>query len=1158
MGNKSLLIKSKGSVKSEVPGKWHLHDDIKSFILGIETGDILENVNAEVLNSLISGVPTPWARAKLFWFAFDYLQHHDPNIKTSGLIDFYRIILDEWKGIMALIALFPDRVSFSDPIYMDTHNDDLFEISGAFGRMLLEDSDLWSNQDNLIINPDEQPFVQLVYYQKQLIGSTSPFSIVFTGIDYSRLSNISDIKWYRNDKFEDPVKYLDRDKIQKLYLFLKNINDNFENYEGVVNSCRKEKPDLDLSGVKKVLREWKDEIFRMERGLKDFGPVAKYSNLITPFKGLLNSEQRVYYKKDGSLTFIEPDASELLFSISDLQVLLKEDKPIIGWFETNDKKQPLSASAVHYLQVNDVKDKSNPVKYFALPLSLYGIELFKNELSSLLNHSSTGAQLAGSISDQGNLIVELSVNIDGSPIKLNTKEYEIDWMTHNNKVIMWPNFISDYWNAYYLYSEFPDNTPGTKFTPFFKECETKDSDGSIIGGQRYLKKDGKVLFPDSDRTELTDARINVEQLVTYPVGQVSPEMHRYQVIKSNRPIAGLEIRVEVAGKKMIGGYLIVKNPDDSSMGKKKIEDLTSHISFSEAIVGFDFGSNNSCINYSLKTGIASAKPIIFQNRRLALVGLDSINHSIADRDELLFFSNEETLNGQVKSWLHEHDIRYITNNQGKEIAGGVPVNERNIFVKDMDKIKITTQVGTLHYNMKWLSDVDGMNKKSAFIKGLWMQICADLYADKLHPSELRWSYPGSMSANDLIQYNTIYNINLPQITPILDRAKQEPKSPAQIVSQTEAEAVCKYALSKEYGLTPSNLFLGIDVGGSTSDILLLARDKNLDNEPKLFKQSSVRIAAGVFFDAVTSSASFRRALYNFHESRSTNINVENIREILTESKKAPFYLNNVFDQLNDREFPLFYSQIGREASFVFALPAYVTGLLLYYAGKLAAKTIQENNLVDIKQIDLFPFGKGGRLFHWLQTYPGKNFSLPYFEQCFRAGYGSNSDGIRLKYRDDISIDNKSEVSIGLAVDKDLNYDSSLRFESDIFAEKGIRYLKNGQYVDIGENDNVISEYFERIGQFQFPEKFDNFNQFLKIFIEFVGLKVGFVRDIATLENRIGELNSLITSFIENDPEYKKAKALVASTNRFEYRFPIFMAVGLCYLEKILIPEVFKA
>jgi activator of 2-hydroxyglutaryl-CoA dehydratase len=76
-----------------------------------------------------------------------------------------------------------------------------------------------------------------------------------------------------------------------------------------------------------------------------------------------------------------------------------------------------------------------------------------------------------------------------------------------------------------------------------------------------------------------------------------------------------------------------------------------------------------------------------------------------------------------------------------------------------------------------------------------------------------------MSVYDQTQYKNIFNVQLPSITPIIDNASKKRLKPLLIKEQTEAEAVCKYALSQDYGLN-NNMFLGIDVGGSTSDILI--------------------------------------------------------------------------------------------------------------------------------------------------------------------------------------------------------------------------------------------------------------------------------------------------------------------------------------------------
>lgn len=1137
MGKAKLISSSEGSKKNP-EGKWYIYDEIKPFIRGIKAGELNPD---QVSSTLISGVPTPWARVKLFWFAFDYLQHEDPNITTSGLIDFYRVLCNEWKGLIALMALYPDRVSFSEPIYMDPKNTDLFDLTNGFGRMLFDDQDIWTD----LTKPDGLPYIQLLRYSEQVIGGTSPFSIVFPGVEYDNLKCATDIPWYRNGKFDDPMRFLDKDKLQKLYLFIKNINNNFADYEKNINLYRNDNP-LDFSGLKKFLRSWQDEI-KSKGTLQENGTVAKYPSLDKPYQTLLDSKQMVFQLMDGSFTFNRPSSqSDIKETLSDLQNILKDDKIILGWYESPDYKQPLSKSAVYYLQVNDINDTENPIKYFALPLSMEGVLMFSQQLNTLVSHRDPKFDIVGKISDQGHLIVDLTVKIDNQPYRLNSKEYQIEWMTLNNKVIMWPNFISANWNAYYLYTEYPLNVPGIKFVPFFKRYNEDEKSNKILTVKRL---DGvHVVYSNSEDSYLNDCELDITSLIKYPVGQVSNEMHKYEVIKSNCPIEGLEIRIENAGKKQIGGYLIVKSDtgDDDDL---KIHDYSTENSFQEAVIGIDFGSNNSCAYYLLQDN--KPRPIQFNNRRLSLVGIESKSGIIAEKDELLFFSNEPTPNGQVKSWLHEHDSRYSEHNEDKEIAGGVAVNEKNILVKEMNNKVITTQAGILHYNMKWLSDKSGLSQKTAYLKALWLSICADLYANKYSPSELRWSYPGSMSSYDKNQYNLIYTEMLPMLTPFINVKTRKTEG------QTESEAVCKYALSKDLGLTESNMFIGIDVGGSTSDILLLAKDINSENKPRLFSQSSVRLAAGVFFDAVIKSPTFRKAIYEFHESQK-RIHVENIKEILLDGQKAPFYLNCVFDQLTQDDFGVFYSYIGREASFVYSIPAYVTGLLVFYSGKLCAKTIQENNLSGI-EVHLLPFGKGGRLFYWLQTQPGSTLTNQYYEDCFKKGYGSGADKIKLKYRDDIAKENKSEVAMGLVSAQDLVLTEEVRNKSDIFAEKGIKFLRDGLFEDVKEDDIIANEYFENIDRFEFPQKLENFEDFLRIYIDFVGNKSGLVRNTAALENKSDDLAQYLSAFIKNDAEYNKAKQAKNQNHcPFEYRFPILIAEGLCFLEKILIPELFKS
>jgi hypothetical protein len=54
------------------------------------------------------------------------------------------------------------------------------------------------------------------------------------------------------------------------------------------------------------------------------------------------------------------------------------------------------------------------------------------------------------------------------------------------------------------------------------------------------------------------------------------------------------------------------------------------------------------------------------------------------------------------------------------------------------------------------------------------------------------------------------------------------------------------------------------------------------------------------------------------------------------------------------------------------------------------------------------------------------------------------------------------------------------------------------------------------------------------------------------------LKGKLKSFIENDTEYDKARRVKQPNAPIQYRIPILIAEGLCYLESVLIPEIFKA
>lgn len=224
------------------------------------------------------------------------------------------------------------------------------------------------------------------------------------------------------------------------------------------------------------------------------------------------------------------------------------------------------------------------------------------------------------------------------------------------------------------------------------------------GGEFLKNIDGEFWTGDYEPTPDQEKLVDVKKLVTYPAGQ-GENLPKYNIVGADKPLAGLSVSVKDTGKEVHAGFLIFR--------PQVIEDRTAFEMRGTATVGIDFGSNNTCVYYNEDN--KGATPVHFENYRSVLVGQENNDpKAIAENNELLFFTNYSSNNGQTKSWLHEHDNRYNCYNESLEVAGGVPVNRPNVLVKKMDQYEITTQAGILHYNMKWLDDDKGKQKKGAF------------------------------------------------------------------------------------------------------------------------------------------------------------------------------------------------------------------------------------------------------------------------------------------------------------------------------------------------------------------------------------------------------------------------------------------------------------
>ena len=178
---KSLVVKSQENVSGSA-GNWtDITTRMPNIIRTMVTGKMDEE-NAHKVTAALTGMPSVFARAVLFK---DALAKSQASTK-EGLYEFYANLLDEWRGIIAALAMDPalitrKRVYLEYTSAADSASHNVYEPKGAFGTALMDKKWLWvdSSQDEA----EQKPFIDLLLLENKLIGAASPESLFF-GVDY--------------------------------------------------------------------------------------------------------------------------------------------------------------------------------------------------------------------------------------------------------------------------------------------------------------------------------------------------------------------------------------------------------------------------------------------------------------------------------------------------------------------------------------------------------------------------------------------------------------------------------------------------------------------------------------------------------------------------------------------------------------------------------------------------------------------------------------------------------------------------------------------------------------------------------------------------------------------------------------------------------------
>lgn len=751
------------------------------------------------IGTIVSGIPSVFARATLFKGALDNILDKDADV--AGLMLFYKSLLSEWKGLISCIALnYKDiesnriHLAYSDGKNLST-TVNIYEPTGAFGNMLFERKPLWCDQ-SLANNADKVPFIDILSFKGIVVGGSSPDSFVFTSVSYQIKDKLPFVN-VQSGKFIDPLQSeLNPQELMSIYGYAKHILRNIEkfrlNYAGLDELIKPE-----YGNISACIQEWMNDmvVYQQAKGypkLEQSSPPEVGILFNYPFSILFNYSTELFGSE--GIIYNEANSNTIPFDPKDL---LLPDTTEIAQIDLGKEsmitKNYLKSMPILLLAA-EIKGHFNEYEYFTLPLTPLALNVFGATLDALLgvsDSSNVKSKLTAiydvNVKDGASLTVRLTLYTQTGSEIIKEVIYKVTSDSINGKdILMWPNFISKQWNRYFMYSEIPHNDAKFQATPFVGNVDDDffrialDDNGVPL----YLAKDGKA-------TVIPEKYGNVKgELHITSNNAVADNKYKYEIYESNKPFKG----VKFAHAGVDCGFGIIRYDGSGNTQSLPVNMLNSPKTLSSAFLGIDFGSTNSSIAYYSESQDKVCDSLKLTNKRVSLLSSDAKNNDKrpAVEDEIFFFQNDEILTNAIKSVLTVHDSRRIVNNNNiqteslmaQAVKGGFPCFEKNLPIEsaeDSRYILSYSRVGRaeLVYNMKWSTQKIDKSHKSAYLSSLLLHIYAQLFIEGHEPKTLKWSYPSSMGKELLSEYRGIWD-SLKEISPIVGNVKLEIYPPSDL------------------------------------------------------------------------------------------------------------------------------------------------------------------------------------------------------------------------------------------------------------------------------------------------------------------------------------------------------------------------------------------
>lgn len=285
-------------------------------------------------------------------------------------------------------------------------------------------------------------------------------------------------------------------------------------------------------------------------------------------------------------------------------------------------------------------------------------------------------------------------------------------------------------------------------------------------------------------------------------------------------------------------------------------------------------------------------------------------------------------------------------------------------------------------------------------------------------------------------------------------------------------------------------------------------------------------------------------------------------------RTAPYFFDQIVNRLNDAQLEALYNQIAADCPQLMCVNMYVTGLLMFYAGQVAHKLIDDLNKTPETEwparqkpkVRVTFAGKGSRLFQWLDTIR-KESARQYYGQMFVLGYGemhlretlAGWQQIELPQLNDSDI--KYEVSKGLAKGDTKLQRPRTQQPSEIIGESGFELTGNDGIARPVEFTNSITPaMLEQIG---IRLRADSTRTQADKFTEFCGLFYMAARQLFNWQVNPRELEDGcraegLSGYVQSIPEYRAAQTEAKGGRPFGFVAPIIILEGMKFYDETLL------